>query len=153
MRPAPASSSARSLRSMTSPSRSARFLDSAERCSGDKTATSSKSLSSSVGAAGGGAAGGATGAGAGAGAGGAGTGAGAGGAAAAAVVVVKAAVVVEEGRQRTDDGMLVVGRSIYQAARQGAHGAALLLRVRLIKYEVARGAQLEFAVARLLPED
>ena len=67
--------------------------------------------------------------------------------------VVEAAVVVEEGRQRADDGLLVVRGAIYHAARQGAHGAALLLRVRLIKYQVARGAQLEFAVARLLPAE
>ena len=66
-------------------------------------------------------------------------------------VVVEAAVVVEEGRKRANDGMLVVGRSIEETARNGADGATLLLRVCCFEHEIARCAELEFAVARLLP--
>ena len=66
-------------------------------------------------------------------------------------VVVKAAVVVEEGRKRANDGMLVVGRSIEETARNGADGATLLLRVCCFEHEIARGAKLEFAMARFFP--
>ena len=136
---APSSSSARSLRSMTSPSRSARVLDSAERCSGDKTATSSKSLSSSAGPR------------------------------AAAPRAVRPAQAParaaprprrpQRRRTRRRAGTAPGRRrrharsrsSVYQAARDGAHCAALLLRVCCFEHEIARGAKLELIVARLLP--